>query len=607
MSALEGSHAAGQRGRRPAGRRWWRAAVAAAAVTVPVAVSGAAALPAAAAPSIVRNHVVSHTIPVGMGPAGVGVYPTTHTAYVANSGADTVSVITSATVTATIPVGTQPVGVAVDTVSNKVYVANSGDNTVSVISGGVVTATVPVGSSPFGVAVDTATTPHTIYVTNSADDTVSVIDAATDTVTGTIAVGMTPMGVAVDTGTTPSTVYVANAGENTVSVIRSGAVTDTIPVRNMPVGVAVDPATHVAWVADSGSGTVSRISGGVPAEIVTGGSPRGVAVDTVTHNVYVTSSDTSGRVFILSPAGLVTDTLMVGVNPDGVAVDSTVPAAYVANSGSNTVSRITTAPTLTVTTTSLPSGGVGGGYTATLRASGGTPPYVWAIGGSLPPGLRLEPGTGVISGVPTTAGTFSFTARVTDSERTTAQRPLSITVNAPLMVHPPTLPNGTVGTAYSQTLTATGGVAPYTWSLFGNGMLPPGLTFNATTHTISGTPTRAGSYTFAVQVIDSQRTMVRKQYTIGIRHAPLVITTSSLPNATAGHFYSASLSATGGAPPYMWSITGGALPPGLGLHGNVISGTPPKTAGGHTYSFTVRVTDQLPEFTTKQLSIHVNS
>jgi len=83
----------------------------------------------------------------------------------------------------------------------------------------------------------------------------------------------------------------------------------------------------------------------------------------------------------------------------------------------------------TITTTGLPNASQVQAYSATLAATGGTPPYSWAIiSGSLPPGLTLNSSTGVISGTPTGAGTYSFTVQVTDATSATATASLSITV-----------------------------------------------------------------------------------------------------------------------------------------------------------------------------------
>ena len=268
---------------------------------------------------------------------------------------------------------------------------------------------------------------------------------------------------------------------------------------------------------------------------------------------------------------------------------------------------------LVITTTSLPDGTVGVAYSETLTAAGGVTPYTWSIAsGSLPSGLSLNSSTGQISGTPTTAGTSNFTARVTDSQvpADTADQPLSIIVSAAptqVTITTTSLPNGTVGAAYSQTLAATGGVTPYTWSIL-SGSLPAGLSLNSSTGEISGTPTTIETANFTVQVADSQvpASTDQKALSITINPADLVITTASLPDGQIGVPYSQTLQATGGVTPYTWSIDSGALPPGLSLSPStgVISGTP-TTAG--LSNFTVKVTDSqsTPDTATKALSINI--
>jgi hypothetical protein len=158
-------------------------------------------------------------------------------------------------------------------------------------------------------------------------------------------------------------------------------------------------------------------------------------------------------------------------------------------------------PSPTIQTTSLDDATTGAAYSEALTATGGTPPYGWSVaGGSLPPGLALDPTTGALTGTPTVAGAFSFTAQVTDSLSQPDTQSLSISVADPLAVTTTTLPAGTVGASYAQTLQATGGEAPYAWSVVA-GSLPPGLALNGAT--IGGTPSTAGTYAFTVQASDA--------------------------------------------------------------------------------------------------------
>ena len=147
------------------------------------------------------------------------------------------------------------------------------------------------------------------------------------------------------------------------------------------------------------------------------------------------------------------------------------------------------------------------------------------------------------------------------------------------------LPSGTVGASYSQSLSASGGTAPYSWSVT-SGNLPSGLNLSSG-GTISGTPTSAGTSSFTVQVSGGGTATRSLSITIAAATTSPTVTTSSLPSGTVGASYSQSLSASGGTAPYSWSVTSGNLPSGLNLSsGGTISGTP--TSAG-TSSFTVQV------------------
>ena len=260
---------------------------------------------------------------------------------------------------------------------------------------------------------------------------------------------------------------------------------------------------------------------------------------------------------------------------------------------------VTVPPPLAISTAALPGATVNQRYTQTLAASGGATPYQWTVSiGSLPPGLSLDRAQGVIGGTPGSAGTFAFTAQVSDAAGASATKALSIVVAAALTITTASLPGGAVGAPYSQTLAATGG-ASLTWTI--SGTLPPGLSLSGAT--LAGTPTAAGTWRFTTRVTDTGGTSASQELAITINPAALLITTTSLPGGAVGAAYAQSLAASGGTPPFTWSIAG-ALPPGLSLSGATIAGTP--TTPG-TFPFTVRVTDAGGASASQELAITINA
>jgi hypothetical protein len=265
-----------------------------------------------------------------------------------------------------------------------------------------------------------------------------------------------------------------------------------------------------------------------------------------------------------------------------------------------------------ITSSPLADGQVGNAYNQNFNATGGTPSYTWSIiSGVLPANITLNPSSGVISGTPTSAGNSVFTLKVTDSASPTqavSSKIFSVTIQpATLSITTTTAANGVVNSSYSQTLSATGGTTPYSWSIT-SGYLPAGLNLSSG-GTISGAPTVIGTSTFTVQVTDSASpaNSATRSFSIIINAATVltVTTNSPLAGGTVGSSYNQTLSATGGTAPYSWSIASGSLPAGLNpSSGGTISGTP--TAAG-TSNFTVRVTDSVSNTTTKSFSISINN
>ena len=261
---------------------------------------------------------------------------------------------------------------------------------------------------------------------------------------------------------------------------------------------------------------------------------------------------------------------------------------------------------LTILNNGFPIGAVGQSYAQALSASGGTQPYAWSATGQIPPGLTVN-SVGTISGTPRTGGSYSFTLTVVDARQVSASKTLSIVISgpgpAPLTVTSTNLPAGAVGQSYTQTLTATGGTPPYQWAAGTD--FPRFLTLDRASGTLSGTPTASGLNIFSVTVTDSANLTATGTVNLPINNGPPRITTQSpIFGGTVGAPYVQTFQATGGNPPYTWTITSGdagglILDPATGN----LQGTPQTTG---TFNFTIQAADRSGTTTTQAFSLVVS-
>ena len=217
--------------------------------------------------------------------------------------------------------------------------------------------------------------------------------------------------------------------------------------------------------------------------------------------------------------------------------------------------------------------------------TGGTYPYryAWSFG-ETPPSTSTLPAP---RHTYTTSGTFTWQVTVTDATHQQASTQGTVNVYG-IEISPATLPAAVRGTAYSQAFTQSGGKGAMTWSL--TGTLPAGLAFNASTATLSGTPTQAGSFpTITVKAKDASNAEGMRTYALQVSCQSITVNPATLPPATRNTAYSQVFTQTGAAGAVTWSLTG-ALPTGMSFNvaNATLAGTPTQEG---SFPITVKAKD----------------
>lgn len=521
-----------------------------------------------------------------------------------------------AVTTSTLPAGT--VGVAYSTTLTAT--GGSGTPTWTVNSGTLPTGLTLSSAGVLSGTVTSATGPSTTTLTFKVTDA-SAATPLTAT-SGSLTLTINPVTLAINAPTLANGI-VGTAYTSAAYTTTGGTGAITWSETGLPAGLSINSSTGVISGNPTTAATYSSVvitatdSGASPfqqtksttavsvtvyptltigtlsaATAVQGVTALNIAAPTVGGGFGSYTYSATGLpagVSIAASTGIITGTPTTATgSPFSVSVsvtDSGTPSQT-----KSTSFTLTVIPTLSINVPTLANGVQTVAYTsAAFTATGGTGSITWSATG-LPAGLSMNASTGVISGTTGGAATTSNNVVVTATDsgtppyqQTKSTAALTLTVVSKLALTTITPPGGTVGLSYSYTLVASGGATPYTYGATG---LPAGLSINATTGAITGTPTAVASGAVTLSVSDSTTPTAQTASaspTLTVVAGTPVITTTTLPTASLTIPYSQQLvvNPEGQTGSTTWAVVSGLPADGLSLNTStgVISGTPSSTSG----------------------------
>ena len=388
----------------------------------------------------------------------------------------------------------------------------------------------------------------------------------------------------------PSTGHISGTPSQSGTFSFSVEVTDSSSQSaSVDFSTNISPASSPVITSVSPNG--GPTSGGTTVIIIGSDFQSGASVSFGGITASSTSVGSSTQIQAIAPAHSAGKADVTVRNPNGAS--STLIGGFSYN-----------APTLQITTASLPAGAVSVSYGAALAAANGAPPYTWGIAsGQLPPGLNLQASSGQISGTPSQSGTFSFTVQAKDSSGTTATANFGVNIAAPStpVVSSISPSSGPISGGTSVTITGSNFQAGASVS-FG-GITASSASVGSSTQIQAIAPAHsAGKADVTVRNPNGASSTLSGGFSY---NAPtLQITTASLPAGAVSVSYGAALAAANGAPPYTWGIASGQLPPGLSLQASSgqISGTPSQSGA---FSFTVQAKDSSGNTATAGFSVNI--
>ncbi len=488
---------------------------------------------------------------------------------IAGSGSGTITVIGTPTSTGTVSFDVTPtdsIGTGATTVYSFSVIAGVTLSPTSLPSGEVgvnynQSITASGGSGSITLSTSNVNNPTGLNINGSGTGTITV--TGIPTATGTVSFDVTPTD---SIGTGASTLY-------SFSVIAGVALTPS----SLPTGeVGVNYNQSITGSGGSGTITLSTSNVNNPTNLSINGSGTGT--------ITVTGTPTS------------TGTVSFDVTP----TDNN-------GAGTSTLYSFNVIAGVTLTPSSLPNGQLNVAYNQTITGSGGSGTITLNLTNiSNPTGLNIGGnGTGTITltGTPTSTGTVSFDVTPTDGIGTGATTQYSFNVINMITISPASLPNGQVGVAYSQMITASGGTPPVTFAITSQFGLPPGLMLNPN-GLLNGMTLIPGTFPITVTATDSTGLTGSIQYTLIVTPAPAItLSPASLPSGQAGIPYSQTITASGGiGAPFTFAITSQfGLPPGLKLNPNGVINGSSLYAG--TFPITITATDGIGDTGSMQYTL----
>ncbi len=417
-----------------------------------------------------------------------------------------------------------------------VTMAGSGGNTIGGCSTAPAPPTVAKAFSPTSITAGGVST-LTMTLGNSNAAAIDLTAAFIDTLPTGVLVAATPNASTTCTG---SGAVVATATTGTTVTLPA---TRSIPVGSCTVTVDVTAAAPGTFVNTIPVGALQTSTGNnsAPSTATLTATCPTITIGPVTLPAGTEGMGYSQQLTASGGTGAYSFTVASGALPSGLTLSSggllsgtpttpgSTPVTIQVSDGNGCSGTIVytvviaaaACPVITVGPATLPAGNVEVAYSQHLTASGGTGAYSFTVlSGALPAGLTLSSG-GLLSGTPTTLGSITVTIQATDGSGCPGVIAYTIVIAAAacpvITVGPVTLPAGTVGTAYSQQLTASGGTGAYSFTVL-SGALPAGLTLSSG-GLLSGTPTTLGSTTVTIQATDGSGCPGVIAYTIVIATA----------------------------------------------------------------------------------------